>query len=90
MPGESSVATSVATSRQPVVKALHRLPHGVQLGQLDAATGAIRPILDLPPERQISWIRKRLARLPGVLRSEPDAGSVQATDLYDEIQALAA
>jgi tetratricopeptide (TPR) repeat protein len=47
----------------------------LQLGQLDAATHAVRPILDLPAERQISWIRKRLARFAGMLRDEPYTGS---------------
>jgi hypothetical protein len=51
----------------------------LQLGQLDAATHAVRPILDLPPERQISWIRKRLARFAGMLRGEPYTGSHEAT-----------
>lgn len=62
----------------------------LQLGQLDAATAAIRPILDLPTERQISWIRKRLARFAGILRDQRYAGSRDAAALYDEIQALAA
>jgi transcriptional regulator with XRE-family HTH domain len=62
----------------------------LQLGQLDAATAAIRPILDLPAERQISWIRKRLARFAGMLRDEPYGNAHEAADLRDEIQALAA
>jgi tetratricopeptide (TPR) repeat protein len=62
----------------------------LQLGQLDAAADAVRPILDLPPERQISWIRKRLARFAGILRDDRYAGSHAAIDLYDEIQTLAA
>jgi len=62
----------------------------LQLGQLDAADAAIRPILDLPPERQISWIRKRLARFADMLRRDPYDGSHEAADLYDEIQARAA
>jgi hypothetical protein len=62
----------------------------LQLGQLDAATAAIRPILDLPAERQISWIRKRLARFAGMLRDEPYDNAHEAAILYDEIQTLAA
>lgn len=62
----------------------------VQLGDLDAASNAVRPILDLPPERQISWIRKRLARFAGLLRDDRFTRSREAASLYDEIQALAA
>ncbi len=62
----------------------------LQLGQLDAAAAAIRPILDLPPERQISWIRKRMGRFNGLLHREPFTGSREAADLYDEIEAFAA
>jgi hypothetical protein len=62
----------------------------LQLGQLDAARAAIRPILDLPAERQISWIRKRLARFAGMLRDEPYGTAHEAAILYDEIQTLAA
>jgi transcriptional regulator with XRE-family HTH domain len=61
----------------------------LQLRQLDAASAAIRPILDLPPERQISWIRKRLGRFAGMLRHEPYNRSKEAADLYDEIQSFA-
>ena len=62
----------------------------LQLGDLDAAAAAIRPILDLPADRQISWIKKRLGRFVGMLRTEPYTGSVAADDLYDEIRSLAA
>ncbi|NJC63156.1 hypothetical protein HC028_01305 [Planosporangium flavigriseum] len=62
----------------------------LQLRQFDVATAAIRPILDLPPERQISWIRKRLGRFAGMLRQEPYDKSREAVDLYDEIQSFAA
>jgi tetratricopeptide (TPR) repeat protein len=62
----------------------------LQLGKLDAADAAVRPILDLPPERQISWIRKGRARFAGMLHDDRYAGSRDAADLYDGIQALAA
>ena len=62
----------------------------LQLGQLDAAAAAIRPILDLPPERQISWIYKRMARFTSLLHSAPFTGSREAADLRDEIEASAA
>ena len=58
----------------------------LQLGELEAATAAIRPILDLPPDRQISWIKKRLGQVATMLRQEPYRGSAAADDLYDEIR----
>lgn len=60
----------------------------LQLGDLDSATAAIRPILDLPADRQISWIKKRLGRFAAMLRREPYRGSSSADDLYEEIRAL--
>ncbi|MBI1759182.1 MAG: helix-turn-helix transcriptional regulator [Actinobacteria bacterium] len=58
----------------------------LQLGDLDAAAIAVRPILDLPPERQISWIKKRLDRLGSLLRAAPFHGAASANDLYGEIR----
>lgn len=60
----------------------------LQLGQLDAASVVIRPVLDLPQERQISWIHKRLRRVAAMLRNGPYRRSRQALDLYDEIRVL--
>lgn len=60
----------------------------LQVGDLDSATAAIRPILDLPADRQISWIKKRLARYAAMLRAEPYRGSSAADDLYEEIRNL--
>jgi hypothetical protein len=69
-----------------------RLPHiyqataYLQLGQLDAAVDAVRPVLDLSPERQIPWIRKRQVRFAGILPDERCAGSHDAIELSDEYQ----
>ncbi|WBC13372.1 helix-turn-helix domain-containing protein [Micromonospora sp. WMMA1998] len=60
----------------------------LQVGDLDAATAAIRPILDLPADRQISWIKKRLDRFAAMLRAEPYRGASAADDLYEEIRNL--
>ncbi|GAA4565257.1 hypothetical protein GCM10023176_12910 [Micromonospora coerulea] len=60
----------------------------LQVGDLDSATAAIRPILDLPADRQISWIKKRLDRFAAMLRAEPYRGSSAADDLYEEIRNL--
>jgi len=61
----------------------------LQLHDLEAAKAAVRPILDLPAERQISWIKKRLDRLAGMLLEEPYKGSLAAKEMYDEIHSLA-
>ncbi|WP_328347852.1 helix-turn-helix domain-containing protein [Micromonospora sp. NBC_00421] len=60
----------------------------LQLGDLDSAHAAIRPILDLPRDRQISWIKKRLDRFAAMLLAEPYRGSSAADDLYEEIRNL--
>jgi tetratricopeptide (TPR) repeat protein len=62
----------------------------LQLGRLDAAADAVRPILDLPSERQISWVRRRLGRLGDLLRNGRYAGSHEAMELFDEVRAIAA
>ncbi|MDH6466420.1 putative TIM-barrel fold metal-dependent hydrolase [Micromonospora sp. A200] len=60
----------------------------LQVGDLDSATAAIRSILDLPADRQISWIKKRLDRFAAMLRAEPYRGASAADDLYEEIRNL--
>jgi hypothetical protein len=61
----------------------------LQLGQLDAAAVAIRPIQDLPACRQTSWIHKRLGRFANMLRKPRYQHTREAADLYDEIQTFA-
>ncbi|AHH17257.1 hypothetical protein NONO_c24610 [Nocardia nova SH22a] len=39
----------------------------IKLGEIDGAMEAVRPILNLPEERQISWIRKRIAQLSDLI-----------------------
>jgi hypothetical protein len=58
----------------------------VQLGDLDGAAEAVAPILDLPPERQISWITKRLGGLADRLDAHMYAGSGDALDLRDRLR----
>lgn len=62
----------------------------LQRGDLDQAEAAIRPILDLPANRQISWIRKRMNRFSNMLRMEPYQRSIAARNLHDEIVSLSA
>jgi len=61
----------------------------LQLGDVDAAGAALRPVLDLPTDRQISWITKRVGRVGDLLREPQFENSVAAGELYDEIRALA-
>mgnify|MGYP001360785963 FL=1 len=61
----------------------------LQLGDLDASLIALRPVLDLPKDRQISWIKKRLGRIADMLSAERYRGSSLAVDLREEIRSFA-
>jgi transcriptional regulator with XRE-family HTH domain len=60
----------------------------VTLGDLDGVLEAIRPVLDIPPQRRISWQRKRLARLGAMLGVHRFQRSALATALKEEILAF--
>jgi transcriptional regulator with XRE-family HTH domain/tetratricopeptide (TPR) repeat protein len=60
----------------------------VTLGDLDGVLEAIRPVLDIPPGRRISWQRKRLARLYAMLDEHRFQRSPLATALKEEISAF--
>ncbi len=60
----------------------------VTLGDLDGVLEAIRPALDIPPGRRISWQRKRLARLYAMLDEHRFQRSPLATALKEEISAF--
>jgi len=59
------------------------------LGELDRAVDWLAPILDLPADRRSSWIRKRMARVDGMLAAPPFAGDAVAVDTRHRISALA-
>lgn len=59
----------------------------LQLGELDGAVDALRPILDLPAERRISWITKRLDNVVSILTASPYDHSPAARSAVDEIRA---
>lgn len=61
----------------------------LQLDDLDASVSALRPVLDLPKDRQISWIKKRLGRIEDMLRGERYRGSSMARDLRQVIRDIA-
>lgn len=58
----------------------------LKLGEIDGAMDAVRPILALPPERQISWIRRRVAELAVHLDGERFANSKAAASARDELR----
>lgn len=59
----------------------------VQLGELDAAQVWLEPILGLPEEQRISWIRKRMGRVAGLLARPPFDRSPAAVELRERIAA---
>ncbi|WP_093803991.1 helix-turn-helix transcriptional regulator [Streptomyces sp. Wb2n-11] len=62
----------------------------VQLDDVEGAADAIRPVLSLPVEEQISWIVKRMDRLAGMLSAPRYAGNRTAAEAVAAINALAA
>jgi transcriptional regulator with XRE-family HTH domain len=62
----------------------------VQLDDVEGAADAIRPVLSLPVEEQISWIVKRADRLAGMLSAPRYAGNRTAEETVEAINALAA
>lgn len=62
----------------------------VQLDDVEGAADAIRPVLSLPVEEQISWIVKRADRLAGMLAAPRYAGNRTAAETVESINALAA
>jgi tetratricopeptide (TPR) repeat protein len=61
----------------------------VQLDDVEGAAEAIRPVLSLPLEEQISWIVKRADRLSGMLSAPRYAGNQTAIEIIAAITALA-
>lgn len=57
----------------------------LQCGEPEGAMEALRTVLDLPPERRISWIAKRLRRVAHMLRS---IGSPVAGSGYEELRSF--
>lgn len=58
----------------------------LKLGEIDSAMDAVRPIIDLPSERQISWIRKRVGELAHLLLDPKFAHSTVAFAAYEELR----
>lgn len=62
----------------------------VQLDDVEGAADALRPVLSLPVEEQISWIVKRMDRVAGMLSAPRYAGNSTAAETVEAINALAA
>jgi len=94
---EAALAVSIWEHEPPETRSLddEALAHvyeataRVQLGDLDGAASAVAPILALPPERQISWIVKRLDGLADKLDDQVYARSHDARELRDQLRASA-
>lgn len=59
----------------------------LQLRDLEAAAVDLEPILGLPPEQRISWIKKRMDRIAGMLSEPPYNTDPTAADLLERIAA---
>ena len=57
-----------------------------QLRDLEAATAYLEPILGLPPERRISWIRKRMTRVVELLTQWPYVHDPLAIETVERIR----
>jgi transcriptional regulator with XRE-family HTH domain len=62
----------------------------VKLGEVDGATAVLRPIFNLPAERRISWIAKRMQRIGDMFQTPRYSKSPVAIALRDEIAAYEA
>jgi hypothetical protein len=62
----------------------------LKLGEIEGAMHAVRPTMELPPERQIPWIRRRVTELSALLGHQRLAKSSTAADAFDELRAYSA
>jgi tetratricopeptide (TPR) repeat protein len=61
----------------------------LKLGEIEGAMDAVRPIIELPPERQTSWIRRRVSELSELLVGSHLSRSCVVRDARDELRAYA-
>lgn len=61
----------------------------LKLGEVDGAMEAVHPIINLPEERQISWIRKRIGELGPLLEDDRFGSSPTAADAREMLRAYA-
>ena len=79
-----SVSASICSSLS-----LSSTTAAVQLGELDRAAAMLTPVLALPAERRISWLRKRVTRVDELLGADRFAGSDEADALRTAVTACA-
>ncbi|OLM10613.1 hypothetical protein Ae505Ps2_0736 [Pseudonocardia sp. Ae505_Ps2] len=60
----------------------------VKVGEIDGAMQVLRPVINLPEERKISWIRRRISEMGDLLDGKQFKGSVIAADARDELRSL--
>jgi transcriptional regulator with XRE-family HTH domain len=68
---------------------VYRATAYARLHELDAAAEAVRPVLNLPKDRQISWITKRLHGLAALLDAPSVQASAEAAALRDSVRDVA-
>lgn len=61
----------------------------VKLADLDAATTALAPVLALPAERRISWLRNRIDEIGELLTAPAFAGSASVAELRADVDSFA-
>lgn len=62
----------------------------LKLGEIDGAMESLRPIMRLPEDRQISWIRNRIANLGDILDTARYRAAASAADAREELRAFSA
>jgi transcriptional regulator with XRE-family HTH domain len=65
---------------------LYAATAAAQLHDLEAAVTYLEPILGLPPDRRISWIRKRMIRVAELLTEPPYTGQQLAAETIERIR----
>lgn len=62
----------------------------MKLGEIDGAMESVKPVMELPEERRISWIRKRIGDLANVLDDEHFHNSPRADEVRAELRTYSA
>ena len=62
----------------------------LKLGEVEGAMESVRPIMRMPEERQISWIRDRIADLGGILDTARYRAAATTADAREELRAFSA
>lgn len=60
----------------------------IRLAELDDAAAALAPVLALPAERRISWLRRRVGEIVDLLDGQPFHGSSSAAELRSAAEAF--